>query len=474
MFKKTLCLASLIAFDVGALLSSLFLAYLIRKEVLFYIHPAFRMWTFPFKTYLINYPYFLGLWIVILAYERLYTKRFILGEEIKRLWKGASSSFLIIMVLTFAARISLNVSRTVIVLSWILSLFLLPLFRLLAKSILIKAGLWQRNILILGAGRTGKMILERVKRNNNMGYKPVGFLDDDEAKLGRKIDGVEVLGKLSEVESWLKEKGVRDVMIAMPGASREKLLEVVSLCEGMVDEIRVIPDMFGLATVGVKAEDLDGILLFDMEWNLAKPHNIFIKRVIDIILSSLALGILSPLMLFISIKIRRDSAGGIIFSQKRLWKEGKTFDFLKFRTMYLDGERRLERFLKENPQVRKEWERFAKIKSNDPRITIFGRWLRKYSLDELPQLINVLKGEMSLVGPRPYLLRELEKMGEYRKTILKALPGMTGLWQVSGKNELAFEDRLKLEEYYVRNWSLWLDFVILLKTVRVVWRGEGV
>ncbi|GAG59644.1 unnamed protein product, partial [marine sediment metagenome] len=142
-----------------------------------------------------------------------------------------------------------------------------------------------------------------------MGYEPVGFLDDDEAKLDRNIGGVKVLGKLSEIKSWVKEKEVGDVIIAMPGVSREKLLDVVSLCEGVVDEIRVIPDMFGLATVGVKAEDLNGILLFDMEWNLAKSHNIFVKRVVDIILSSLAIAILSPLMLFISIKIKRDSKG---------------------------------------------------------------------------------------------------------------------------------------------------------------------
>ena len=474
MFRKTLCLLSLIAFDVAALFSALFLAYLIRKDILLYIHPAFRMWTFPFSTYLVNYPYFVGLWVVVLAYERLYSKRFAMGEEIKRLWKGATISFLIVMALTFAARISMDVSRTVIILSWALSLCLLPAFRLTAKKILSKAGVWQRNIFILGAGRTGEMVLERIKKNKNMGYEPVGFLDDDEAKLGRKIGGIKVLGKLSEIKSWVKEKKVGDVVIAMPGVSREKLLEVVSLCEGAVDEIRVIPDMFGLATVGVKAEDLDGILLFDMEWNLAKPHNIFIKRVIDIILSSFAIAILSPLMLFISIKIRRGSKGPAIFGQKRLWKGESTFDFLKFRTMYLDEEERLKHLLKENPQARKEWEKFAKIKSADPRVTNFGRWLRRYCLDELPQLIHVFKGKMSLVGPRPYLPREYEKMGGYRKTILKALPGMAGLWQVSGKNELTFEDRLKLEEYYVRNWSLWLDFVILLKTVKVVWGGEGV
>jgi len=474
MFRKTICSVCLIAFDVASLLLSLFLAYLIRKEILFYVHPAFRMWTFPFKTYLVNYPYFLGLWVVILAYERLYTKRFALLEEIKGLWKGASISFLVIMVFTFAARLAVNVSRTVIVLSWALSLFLLPSFRLVAKKMLSKTGIWQRNMLILGAGRTGQMVLERIRKNKNMGYEPVGFLDDDAAKLGEKIGGVIVLGKLSEIESWVKEKRVEDVVIAMPGVAREKLLEVVALCEGVVGEIRVIPDMFGLATAGVKTEDLDGILSFDMEWNLAKPHNIFIKRLIDIILSSFAIAILSPLFLVISVRIRRDSEGPVIFRQKRLWKGESTFDFLKFRTMYLDGDEKLAGFLQENPQARKEWKEFAKIKSGDPRVTKSGSWLRRYSLDELPQFVTVLRGEMSLVGPRPYLPRELEKMGRYRRTILKALPGMAGLWQVSGKNELTFGDRLRLEEYYVRNWSLWLDFIILLKTVKVVWRGEGV
>ena len=153
MFRKTLCLFSLIAFDVAALFCSLLLAYLIRKEILLYLHPAFRMPTFPFSTYLVNYPYFIGLWVIILAYERLYSKRFAMGEEVKRLWKGASISFLIIMALTFAARLSMDVSRTVIMLSWALSLFLLPVFRLMAKKILDKAGCWQRNMLILGAGR---------------------------------------------------------------------------------------------------------------------------------------------------------------------------------------------------------------------------------------------------------------------------------------------------------------------------------
>lgn len=475
MFRKTICIISLIISDIASLFSALYLAYLIRKEVLIYIYVSFRIIeTPPFKSYLTNYPYFLGLWIIVFAYEKLYTKRLLWGEEIKRLWKGATISFLVIMVLTYIAHIYPFVSRTVIIVAWMLSLFILPLFRFLTEKILIKGKSWQRNVLILGAKKTGEMVWERIKRNKSLGYNLVGFLDDDEALTGRKLGEVRVLGKIQEIEKWVKDKEVRDVIIAMPGISREGLLKVVSLCEGLVDEIRIIPDMFGLATLGVEAADLDGILLFDLGWNLAKPHNVFIKRTVDIFFSGLGLIVISPLMLFLTVAVKRDSEGPVILKQERLGKGENIFKLLKFRTMYTNEEKRLREFLKKNSRARQEWEQFAKIKSDDPRVTGFGNWLRRCSLDELPQLVNVFKGEMSLVGPRPYLLRNRKKMGESIETITKTVPGMTGLWQVSGKNELTFEDRLKLDEYYVRNWSLWMDFIILLKTFKVVWRGEGV
>jgi len=474
MFKRMVCFISLIVSDIASLFSAFYLAYLIRKEVLIYVYSTFRMIETPsFKSYLINYPYFLGLWIIVFAYEKLYTKRFLWEQEIKRLWKGASISFIIIMILTFVTRIYPFVSRTVIILAWTLSFFTLPLFRFLAKKILIKGKLWQRNILVLGAGKTGKMVSERIKRNKSLGYNLVGFLDDDETLIGRNLGGVAVLGRVQEIKKWAEGKKVRDVIIAMPEVSREELLKVVSACEGVVENIRIIPDMFGLATLGVEAEDLDGILLFGLQWNLAKPHNVFIKRAVDLFFSGLGLILVSPLMLFIAIAVKRDSKGPVMFTQERLGKEKSTFKLLKFRTMYIDGEKRLSEFLKENSIAREEWERFAKIKSGDPRVTRFGDWLRRWSLDEFSQLINVLKGEMSLVGPRPYLLRNRKKMEESIETIAKALPGITGLWQVSGKNELTFQDRLKLDEYYIRNWSLWMDFVILLKTVKVVLRREG-
>jgi undecaprenyl-phosphate galactose phosphotransferase len=263
------------------------------------------------------------------------------------------------------------------------------------------------------------------------------------------------------------------VLIAMPHLSRERLLHVIASCEGCVASIRLVPDMFGLATLGVETEDLDGLLLLHMRWNLAQPWNLGIKRVFDLAVSALLFVLLSPFLALIALLIKLDSPGPVLFRQERVGRLWMRFSCLKFRTMYADNAERLARHLDADPDARSQWEEFAKLKSNDPRVTRIGRWLRRTSLDELPQLFNVFRGEMSLVGPRPYLPRELERMGDFGDTIVKAPPGISGLWQVSGRNDLPFPQRLRLDEYYVRNWSLWLDVIVLLKTLGVVLRGAG-
>jgi undecaprenyl-phosphate galactose phosphotransferase len=231
--------------------------------------------------------------------------------------------------------------------------------------------------------------------------------------------------------------------------------------------------MFGLATVGVETEDLDGLLLLHMRWNLAKPWNLALKRTFDLGVATAIILVLSPLLAAAAFAIRLDSAGPILFRQRRLGRGWRTFRCMKFRSMYRDNAARLREYLASNPDARAEWEHFAKLKSFDPRVTRAGRILRRFSVDELPQLLNVLKGEMSLVGPRPNLPRETQRMGDFAETILKAPPGISGLWQVSGRNELPFEQRLRLDEYYVRNWSLWMDVIVLVKTIGAVMRRQG-
>jgi Undecaprenyl-phosphate galactose phosphotransferase WbaP len=207
--------------------------------------------------------------------------------------------------------------------------------------------------------------------------------------------------------------------------------------------------------------------------NLAKPWNILIKRSFELTLALLLLILFFPLLLLIAIAIKFDSAGPVLFRQERLIANNKNIKIFKFRSMFVDGGAKLNDYLKQNPEAQAEWNKYQKLKNNDPRVTRVGKFIRRHSLDELPQLINVLKGQMSLVGPRPYLPREKKELGERYQIICRVKPGMTGLWQVRGRNLLYFEERFLLDEYYIRNWSLWLDIVILFKTIRVLAKHEG-
>jgi undecaprenyl-phosphate galactose phosphotransferase len=198
-----------------------------------------------------------------------------------------------------------------------------------------------------------------------------------------------------------------------------------------------------------------------------------VKRFFDIVIASILCLLLSPLLLLVALAIRLDSRGPVLFYQDRLGKGRQAFRCVKFRTMHVDGDERLRIYLAAHPERRAEWDRYAKLRSFDPRVTRVGHVLRRISLDELPQMLNVLRAEMSLVGPRPYLPREMAEMRAAVDTIFDAAPGVTGLWQVSGRNELTFEQRLALDEFYVRNRSLWMDTTVLLKTIGAVMRRDG-
>jgi undecaprenyl-phosphate galactose phosphotransferase len=190
-------------------------------------------------------------------------------------------------------------------------------------------------------------------------------------------------------------------------------------------------------------------------------------------LALVAFLVLLPAFLVISAAIKLTSRGPAFFVQERFGRRGKTVEIVKFRTMYADSNRRLEEHLKTNSAAREEWATYKKLKSFDPRVTGVGRFLRRYSLDELPQLANVIRGDMSIVGPRPYLQEELQEMKQVKSILFQVKPGITGLWQVSGRSDVPFAERLRLDEYYIRNWSLWTDIIILVKTVRVTLLGRG-
>ena len=220
-------------------------------------------------------------------------------------------------------------------------------------------------------------------------------------------------------------------------------------------------------TAGVETRSLDR-LLRNARWNLNKPRNLALKRTFDMVVATAAGIVLAPLLILIALAIRLDSPGPVLFAENRLGPGWRRFPRLKFRTMYVDNDRRLREHPGQTPEARAEWERILMLKSFDPGVTRVGRILRRLNLDKLPQLVDVMSGHMSLVGPCPYLPSEAQRMGDIAETILKVPPGLTGLWQVSGRNQLTFNQRLRLDKYYVRNWSLWMDIVVLGKTTGAV------
>ncbi len=288
-----------------------------------------------------------------------------------------------------------------------------------------------------------------------------------------EVDGVPLVGELSLAPILAARLKIPYAVLAMPGVDSAKLLQIVERIGGKFTHLLIIPDLFGFATMGVPAKSLGGILGVEVRQQLLLPGPRLAKRIMDVALTCLGGIFVLPFLLLIAALIKLDSKGPVFYTQKRLGKDGTYFSAYKFRTMHGDGEARLKAILDADPALRAEYDIYHKLRK-DPRVTRIGRILRKFSLDEFPQLLNVIKGDMSLVGPRPYIERELTEMSGQEKIILRAPPGMTGMWQVSDRNATSFAQRVQIDVYYVRNWSPWLDIHILAKTFGVVVKGSGV
>jgi Undecaprenyl-phosphate galactose phosphotransferase WbaP len=473
--RELICTISLMLTDVASLLVSFLIAYLLRSTILTSIIPRFkRIETLPLAVQF-NLVVVYGALIIILVflYEKLYTKRLPFWEDTKHLLRGVTVSFILMTVLVFVSRQYIYFSRPVVVFTWVLSLVIFPLFRLLIKRFFVKIGIWKKRVIILGTRSMAKLVAQEINKNNLLGYKVVGFLTEDTSKIGKNMAGVGILGALNEAKTWSRQLGVRDVIIALPEFTQSELVNIIENCESFAETIRIVPNIGSLFTLGVVVENMGDVSTLSVTRNLVKPFNILVKTVFEFMFATIAFLLLLPVFLIIVVAIKIDSSGPVIFVQERLGKKGKKFKFYKFRSMYVDADLRLERFLKENPAVKKEWEKYQKIKEYDPRVTRVGRIIRRYSLDELPQLFNFFKRDMNLVGPRPYMPREIKKIGNRNQIITRVKPGITGLWQVRGRNILPFYERLHLDEYYIRNWSLWMDIVILLKTIDVFLTQEG-
>ena len=413
------------------------------------------------------------LYLIFLNIEQLYNRRAQFWQIIQKLFITSCYAVTSIIILLYIARIAGSTSRMFIAVFWILSFILLVIFRYIVKKILEKYQLLQIPVLIIGAGKTAELLVQGIKNDAGMGYKIIGLLEDNQVEKGI-LENYPVLGKFSDAEQVIAKYNINHVFIAVPGLEQGKLTKLIYKVQPLVKSMGVIPNLVGVPMGGIEAESLfnEKLMLLRLKNNLARPINRWIKTVFDYVLTITGTIVILPILIIIALWIYKDSPGPVIFKHRRIGKNGKEFNCYKFRSMCVDAKERLEQLLKTDPEAKAEWEKDFKLK-NDPRITKSGAFLRKTSLDELPQIFNVLKGEMSLVGPRPIIKDEMVRYGEYINDYLMVKPGITGMWQVSGRSDTDYKQRVQLDSWYVRNWSVWLDTMLLWRTGKIVLQCKG-
>lgn len=364
--------------------------------------------------------------------------------------------------------------RSFFLIFWLMMLATIYTERLLVSWWLKNSHHLYEDVILVGAGRTAERALHFFKDDLGYRYNVVGFIDDN--PISEKVASeYQMLGKVSKAENIVKNSNAQSVIITAPGMAREKLQQLIATVQPHVRNLSCVPDLIGTPMADVEAQSLfsEGILMLHMRNNLALRRNRIYKRLFDLTLTIIGGLLISPILLLLAVYIKMDSKGNAFYNADRIGRNGKTFRCYKFRSMYVNGDDILQDYLAKNPDAAEEWRTYAKLKDYDPRVTNAGTWMRKYSLDELPQILNVLKGEMSLVGPRPYLPREKEDIGQDINTITLSLPGITGYWQVSGRSDVSFKERVAMDTWYVRNWSVWLDIMYLAKTFQAVLFGKG-
>ncbi len=392
-------------------------------------------------------------------------------DELRRLCITTTALYLSLGSVIFLVREGTTYSRGIFIMAWGLSIAFVWLGRIILRQICASQPWWGYPVLVLGAGKTGELVVRALQRQPALGLKPIAVLDDDPGKPA-EIAGVPVMGKLSLAPYMAREMGVHHAIVAMPGVPREQLLLILERYAHTFPHLLMVPDLFGFASLWVSTKDLGGMLGLEIRQRLLLPGPRLTKAILDRTLT-LLVGILAlPLMGLIALLVALDSPGPIFYGQQRLGQNARPFTAWKFRSMVSNGDRVLADFLITHPEYRQAWEKDRKLKW-DPRTTRIGLLLRRTSLDELPQLWNVLCGEMSLVGPRPIVDDEVHYYADTFELYKRVLPGITGLWQVSGRSDVTYGERVNLDAYYVRNWSVWLDIHILLKTIWVVLRGDG-
>lgn len=446
-------------------------AYLIRYELQWFrsVDPVFQT---DFSTYYLSWAASVGILIFFFHLSGVYRTRLDRAwlEEIYAV-AGAATIGVVVLITVHLLFRPLLYSRLIFLYTAILVVLFMGISRgilLMVRYYLRQHGVGVKRVVLIGAGDVGRMVMRNIAARPGLGYRLIGFLDDNPAKGSTDIGRFKALGPVENFGQVLKSETVDVAIICLPWQSHRTVSRLINECEQAHVQAQIVPDLFQLTKNQMRVDDLNGIPLISSREVSIAGGNLVLKRGSDLLLACVMTLIALPLGLLIALAIRLDSPGPILYTQVRVGRHGERFRMYKFRSMVADAEERRE----EVADLNEASGPLFKIK-DDPRRTRVGRWLRRWSLDELPQLINIFRGEMSLVGPRPNLPAEVSQYREWHKKRLSVSPGITGLWQVSGRSDLTFDEMVLLDIYYAENWALSMDFSILLQTVPKVLLGKG-
>jgi exopolysaccharide biosynthesis polyprenyl glycosylphosphotransferase len=447
------------------------LAYLIRYQLEWPL-PVADENLIPYNAYVLTQAILSLLLLVVYGMHRLYAPprgRSWLGES-ATLFSGTMTGMMLMIVVIYFVP-ELSYSRGLLPLAALTIFPLLALSRLIKQIILNqirKRGVGVRQVVVVGAGEVGRTVMRTIVARPELGYRLAGFVDDDPDKGEKDMGRIKALGSLDRLPAVINDQEIDLVVITLPWMYHRKILRVVRQCERHNVQPYIVPDLLQITINQVGIEHLGEVPMIGLReepisggWRVA-------KRVFDILFSLAVLLLGAPLWLLISLAIVLDSPGPVIYSQIRIGARERPFLCLKFRTMCQDAEQQKEALIEENGTDR----RLFKMK-DDPRVTLVGRWLRKHSIDEVPQFINVLRGDMSVVGPRPAIPSEVQFYLPWHRGRMDVPAGITGMWQVSGRSDLSFDEAALLDIWYAENWSFLLDIEIMLKTIGVMLWGQG-
>jgi Undecaprenyl-phosphate galactose phosphotransferase WbaP len=392
------------------------------------------------------------------------------AEEMRRVFHSVTVVFLALLFTVFLRKSGAEYSRRIFLVIWALGTPAVLSGRAIVRKFLGQKSWWQVPVIVLGSNAAVQEVARSLKESGR-GLRVTGVLLENPVTAWD--DGLSpILGSLSDAPLVNARGCARYAILAMPNRPHEELRQIIQDYCKSFHRILLVTDLPGVCCLGISAREIGGQVGLEIPQRLCFVAPKVIKRCLDIVVSAALLVMLVPLLLLIAISIKLTSEGGIFFGHLRYGRDGKIFRALKFRTMVTDADRILEEHLQRHPEHMLEWQRDHKLK-RDPRMTRVGGWLRRYSLDELPQLVNILLGHMSLVGPRPIVHSEIARYANSYGLYTRVPPGLTGLWQVSGRNNTTYKERVAFDEYYIRNWSVWMDMYILARTFQAVLHADG-